>query len=367
MNEAFLTINGLRLRYLEWGDAAAPPILLLHGFSSTAVAWHNVGEALAGRHHVVALDQRGHGSSDWDPQGAYTIDDFVADAHVLSQQLQLAPFVLVGHSMGGSIANTYAGIYPEDVNRLVIQDSAPRPADDPRPPMQPMQAPVFASRDDVVASVREANPHMAQPAVEQRVDVYYVQRQDSTWGFRADVAGVRTALASRPGYEALWQHVRNITMPYASDPRRAGAGQHLREDGRATEGSQPAHRGGDCPGCRAQHPLRSLRRVHAAFESVPRCTSSRGRTFIESCRGRVRRRLDAGPDELWLARRDRSAPTAGTTTCASPAGDSACPAYGGHAGGPHSDECVAGRRWAGGIRVLRTSTAPEIACRRRSW
>jgi pimeloyl-ACP methyl ester carboxylesterase len=48
MNEAFLTINGLRVRYLEWGDADAPPILLLHGFSSTAVAWRNVGEALAG-------------------------------------------------------------------------------------------------------------------------------------------------------------------------------------------------------------------------------------------------------------------------------------------------------------------------------
>lgn len=213
MNEAFLTINGLRLRYLEWGDAAAPPILLLHGFSSTAVAWRTVGEALAGRYHVVALDQRGHGSSDWDPQGRYSIEDFVADARALAEQLQLAPFVLVGHSMGGTIANTYAAMHPEDVSRMVIEDSAPRPADDRRPPMQPMQAPVFATREDVVASVREANPHMALPTVEQRVDVYYVQRQDGTWGFRADVAGVRAALASRPGYEALWRHVRKIKCP----------------------------------------------------------------------------------------------------------------------------------------------------------
>ena len=213
MQESFTTINGLRLRYLEWGDASAPPILLLHGFSSTALAWRNVGEALASRYHVVALDQRGHGASQWDAQGRYTIDDFVADARALSQELRLGQFVLIGHSMGGSIAYTYAAVHPEDVSRLVIEDAAPRPADDPRPPMQPMEAPVFASRDAVAASVREANPHMAPDVVEQRVDVYYVQRADGTWGYRADVAGVRGALARTQNYEKLWQRVRDIQCP----------------------------------------------------------------------------------------------------------------------------------------------------------
>lgn len=213
MKESFTTINGLRLRYLEWGDASAPPILLLHGFSSTALAWRNVGEALASRYHVVALDQRGHGASQWDAQGRYTIDDFVADARALSQELRLGQFVLIGHSMGGSIAYTYAAVHPEDVSRLVIEDAAPRPADDPRPPMQPMEAPVFASRDAVAASVREANPHMAPDVVEQRVDVYYVQRADGTWGYRADVAGVRGALARTQNYEKLWQCVRDIQCP----------------------------------------------------------------------------------------------------------------------------------------------------------
>lgn len=213
MKESFTTVNGLRLRYLEWGEPSSPPIVLLHGFSSTALAWRNVGEALADRYHVVALDQRGHGASEWDAQHRYTIDDFVSDARAVTQQLHLAPFVLIGHSMGGSIAYTYAAVHPEDVTRLVIEDSAPRPPDDSRPPMQPMQAPVFASRDEVVASVREANPHMSPDAVQQRVDVYYVQRQDGTWGFRADVAGVRGALASQPGSEKLWQHVRTIACP----------------------------------------------------------------------------------------------------------------------------------------------------------
>jgi pimeloyl-ACP methyl ester carboxylesterase len=213
MSEGFLHVNGLRLRYLEWGDASAPTILLLHGFSSTAQAWQKVGEALASRYHVVALDQRGHGASDWDEQGRYTIDDFVGDAHEVAQQLKLAPFVLVGHSMGGAIAYTYAAVHPGDVTRLVIEDSAPRPADDPRPPLQPMQAPVFATRAEVVASVREANPKMTDEVVEQRVDVYYLQRPDGTWGYRADVAGVRAALASQSRNEKLWQHVRDIQCP----------------------------------------------------------------------------------------------------------------------------------------------------------
>jgi pimeloyl-ACP methyl ester carboxylesterase len=213
VNEQFLLINGLRLRYLEWGAADAPPILLLHGFSSTAAAWRGVGEALAADYHVVALDQRGHGESDWDPRGAYTIPDFVEDARTLSQQLSLAPFVLIGHSMGGSIAYTYTSRYPADVSRLVIEDAAPRPANDPRPPMQPMRAPSFASRADVAASVREALPLMREDSVQERVDVYYVERSDGTWGFRADVEGVRKALSSQPGYETLWGHVKNIQCP----------------------------------------------------------------------------------------------------------------------------------------------------------
>lgn len=62
MTEQFLTVNGLRLRIIEWGDPGLPSLFLLHGFSSTAVAWANVAETLAGRYHVVALDQRGHGA-----------------------------------------------------------------------------------------------------------------------------------------------------------------------------------------------------------------------------------------------------------------------------------------------------------------
>ena len=81
--------------------------------------------------------------------------------------------------------------------------------------MQPMPAPVFASRADVAASVREALPRMAEDSLQERVDLYYVERSDGTLGFRADVENIRKALfgSNQRGYETLWGHVKNIQCP----------------------------------------------------------------------------------------------------------------------------------------------------------
>jgi len=70
MNEGFYSVDGLRLRYLEWGETPSDPIVLIHGFSSTADAWVRVGEVLGADYHVIAPDLRGHGESDWDSRSA---------------------------------------------------------------------------------------------------------------------------------------------------------------------------------------------------------------------------------------------------------------------------------------------------------
>jgi pimeloyl-ACP methyl ester carboxylesterase len=208
MNEGFLTIDGLRFRYLEWGNPTAEPIVLLHGFSSTAAAWTRVGEALAGDYHVVALDQRGHGETEWDPQDRYTDAQYAADARSLVQRLGLGPFTLIGHSMGGSVAFTYASTYPNDVKRLVIEDSAPMPpgrviADVPNN---------FASRAEVEQYVRKTTPNLPEAALQGRVDLYFRARPDGTWGYRADVVGVRRGRRGQDP-DALWDHVRNVQCP----------------------------------------------------------------------------------------------------------------------------------------------------------
>src|SRR5690349_12158721 len=179
MDESFYTVDGLRLRYLEWGKSLSDPIVLVHGFSSTADAWLRVGEVLESDYHVVAPDLRGHGQSDWDAQMRYSDDQLASDVRVLAQHLQLPPFTLIGHSMGGAVAFTYAATYPEDVKRLVIEDSAPLP----QGRMLTELRTSFSSRDEVAQSVRTANPTMSEQAVQGRVDVYYRPRPDGTWGF----------------------------------------------------------------------------------------------------------------------------------------------------------------------------------------
>jgi esterase len=168
MDQGFYSVDALRLRYLEWGETRSDSIVLVHGFSSTADAWARVAEALAAEYHLIAPDLRGHGESEWDPQERYSDDQLAADVHALVQQLGLLPFTLIGHSMGGAVAFTYAATYPEDVKRLVIEDSAPLPAGRRLTELRT----TFASRAEVEQSVRAANPTMPEAAVQARVDVY---------------------------------------------------------------------------------------------------------------------------------------------------------------------------------------------------
>ena len=128
--DRFVDAHGLRFHYLEWGEAESPPIVLLHGFAQTCHSWDFVALSLCDRFRVVALDQRGHGDSDWAPDGDYTPEAYQSDLHAIVQELGLREIVLIGLSMGGRNAFTYASSHPERVRALVIVDAAPesRPA-----------------------------------------------------------------------------------------------------------------------------------------------------------------------------------------------------------------------------------------------
>ena len=65
MRDRYVEINELRLHYLEWGDPSRRPFLLLHGLSGFAHDWDPLCRALENEYHLLALDQRGHGESDW--------------------------------------------------------------------------------------------------------------------------------------------------------------------------------------------------------------------------------------------------------------------------------------------------------------
>ncbi len=122
VTEGWIASDGLRLRYVSWGRDDAPVVVMLHGLRSHAHTWADVADALTDRYRVVALDQRGRGSSDWDPRRDYHAAAYVRDLDALVRALGLRRFVLAGHSMGGANAFVYASRQPVRLAGLVIED-----------------------------------------------------------------------------------------------------------------------------------------------------------------------------------------------------------------------------------------------------
>jgi pimeloyl-ACP methyl ester carboxylesterase len=121
----YAVVDGLRLHYVEWGQADRPPVVLLHGLRAYGHWFDEFADVAEGSYRLIALDQRGRGSSDWAKDGVYNTDAYVADLTGLVDQLRLDRFTLIGHSMGGTNAINFAARYPERVAALVIVDSAP--------------------------------------------------------------------------------------------------------------------------------------------------------------------------------------------------------------------------------------------------
>ncbi|MFD6433482.1 alpha/beta fold hydrolase [Streptomyces venezuelae] len=107
---------------LREADAAPGGVLLLHGLMGRASHWAGTARWLAERHRAVALDQRGHGRSEKPTDGPYTRDAYVDDAEAALVQLDLAPAVLIGHSMGALTAWQLAARRPDLVRGLIICD-----------------------------------------------------------------------------------------------------------------------------------------------------------------------------------------------------------------------------------------------------
>jgi pimeloyl-ACP methyl ester carboxylesterase len=187
-----IEVGGLGLHALEWGEPASSGILLLHGGAAHAHWFDAVVPALAGGRHVVALDQRGHGASDWARPPSYATQDFAADLVGALDGLGWARAVLVGHSMGGHNAIASAAWHPARVRALVIVDSRPAiPADrlaqmkerGVRPPRR------HASIDAAVASFRLLPPDtVAEPALLAHLARESVAWRDGAVSLRFDPA-----------------------------------------------------------------------------------------------------------------------------------------------------------------------------------
>ncbi|MBI3330122.1 MAG: alpha/beta hydrolase [Nitrospinae bacterium] len=211
-----LTVDGLQLHYLDWGTAGKPPIVLLHGLRGHAHSWDSFSAAICEDYHVLALDQRGRGDSNWAKDGVYTTEAYVSDLLGFSEALKLGSFILVGHSMGGRNGIAFSARYPGKVQKLIIVDIGPvsDPRGSERIRREIVEAPEqFDSFESALEQAAKQNPYAPPEVLRRRVLYQTKPRPDGTIGWRYDPAirelwrrGTRTS-------EDLWPPVRRITCP----------------------------------------------------------------------------------------------------------------------------------------------------------
>ena len=216
--DRFVDAHGLRFHYLEWGEAESPPIVLLHGFAQTCHSWDFVALSLCDRFRIVALDQRGHGDSDWAPDGDYTPEAYQSDLNAIVQELGLREIVLIGLSMGGRNAFTYASSHPERVRALVIVDAAPesRPAGTENIRRFVQQEDELDSVDDFVKRVQAYNPRRSAQQIRGSILNNLKQLPSGRWTWKYDklLRSPGRRLGSDPATERrLWSYVEGLQCP----------------------------------------------------------------------------------------------------------------------------------------------------------
>lgn len=118
----------MKLHYLDWGNPDAPPLLLVHGNRDHCHNWDWVAQRLCDKYHIIAPDFRGHGDSEWVIGASYSHTEYVYDLAQLIHQQDLAPLHIVAHSLGGGVALRYAGVYPENIKKMVVIEGTGGPA-----------------------------------------------------------------------------------------------------------------------------------------------------------------------------------------------------------------------------------------------
>jgi esterase len=209
--DRFVTVNGLKIHYLDWGNPTRPPLILLHGIGRIARTFDHLAPKFTSDYHVIAVDMRGHGDSDWHPQSAYLVEDYVKDIEGLVDQLRLQNLTLLGNSTGGRVVQVYAGLHPERVRALIVEDvgpERPRSIADGFARSVERDAKGWASEEELLAQLKSGNAGVSDDQL----------RAYARYGTKRDANG-RLIWKRDPGLAKgfveteLWQYVRRIKAP----------------------------------------------------------------------------------------------------------------------------------------------------------
>jgi pimeloyl-ACP methyl ester carboxylesterase len=238
MNEPtsrFISVRGLKLHYLEWGEAKYEPLVLLHGWRDHAQTWKYFVRALRQKStqpfRIIALDCRGHGDSDWVGAGGYYhFPDYLHDLDSLINDLALPAVTLIGHSMGGTISFLYAGTFPRGVRKLVLMEGmgplgmsfadAPRRMEKFLADMKTIREKTsvefesfkYSSLDQAASRFHRANPRLTAERALELTRWGMRQQEDGKWIWKFDP--LHRTTSPQPFYtEQAVEFYRRIECP----------------------------------------------------------------------------------------------------------------------------------------------------------
>jgi len=209
----FVNVAGLRLHVQDYGTQGKPAMLCVHGGAAHAHWFDFVAAGFSADYHVRAVDQRGHGDSEWDtsPSPDYSYARYAADLNELAEKLDLRDFILVGHSMGGVVSTVYAATYPGRARAFILIDSTIVMPPERITSMQAVgnrEGRSYADQQEFLANykVRPAGSTPA-PEIVRHLALNSGRRfEDGRWRYKFD----RKVYAMRERMDSLsyWDHIR---------------------------------------------------------------------------------------------------------------------------------------------------------------
>ena len=206
--------GGVRLHYRDWGEPAAPVVVLLHGSGLTARAYDSLARGLADRFRVIAPDLRGHGESDRAEE--YTWERALDDIDGIVRTLAMSPVSMVGHSIGAQLAAAYAARRRTAVMRLVLVDWAPGAAFTPE--YGQALAQLFGQRaignpEDVLRAAKASQPRLIDDEFRHVIRSNLVLGEDRRPVWRFDPRALAGGLAFSMDDSTAQEMIRKVLCP----------------------------------------------------------------------------------------------------------------------------------------------------------
>lgn len=212
--EGFVTVGGYKMHYLEWGESG-DQIVALHSMGMDAHGLDIFSESLSNDYQILAIDLLGHGDSDTPPE-SLGMEEHTDVIRGLALERGFRRNILVGHSIGGWISMIYAAKYPEEVEKVILVDIAPRdvsatPTPRPRRRAPPPVPESFENEEEALEYLKRRYASFTEEALQNRLRYAFIRDPDGRLRLKSD-PGLRARLRGSFSVD-YWSFIRKISAP----------------------------------------------------------------------------------------------------------------------------------------------------------